>query len=281
MTDSPSDEVRLRATETQMRRALGLHDAGPSKSEPGPAPAPSNGPHRPFRRFVRDGDVPVSVIHRDDPTAATGTNQLDAARQTIRSLSVAREQAERQLTEAQNAVRDLQTKLAHERMARDEAIRRVEAERQTVQLSLQSVQAELEAERDARTSAEARAAEATVRCRDAEQRLRAVNEAGQQPAPYTGRPRGRPRKILAAIEDMASTGVLAFEEDGAEEFAAGEAAMTAELHEASGGTPEVDAEQAPPVRRRGRPPKVREQVEPEQEPEFIEWWKPGWKARLP
>ena len=260
-----------------MRRALGLHDAGPAKSEPGPAPAPSNGPHRPFRRFVRDGDVPVSVIHREDPTAATGTNQLDAARQTIRSLSVAREQAERQLAEAQNAVRDLQTKLAHERMAKDEAIRRVEAERQTVQQSLQSVQAELEAERDARASAEARAAEATVRCRDAEQRLRAVKDAGQQHVPYTGRPRGRPRKIVAVAEDMASTGVLAFEvEDGAEEFAAGEAVTAVEPDAA---TPEVDAEQAPQVRRRGRPPKVREQAEPE--PEFIEWWKPGWKARLP
>jgi len=278
MADSPSDEVRLRATETQMRRALGLHDAGPAKSEQGPAPAPSNGPHRPFRRFVRDGDVPVSVIHRDDPTAATGTNQLDAARQTIRSLSVAREQAERHLVEAQNAVRDLQTKLAHERMAKDEAIRRVEAERQAVQQTLQSVQAELEAERDARASAEARAVEATVRCREAEQRLRAVKDAGQQPAPYTGRPRGRPRKIVAVAEDMASTGVLAFEvEDGAEEFADREAA--AAEPDAAPRTPEVDAEPAPPARRRGRPPKVREQAEPE--PEFIEWWKPGWKARLP
>jgi hypothetical protein len=279
MADSPSDEVRLRATETQMRRALGLHDAGPSKSEPGPTPAPSNGPHRPFRRFVRDGDVPVSVIHRDDPTAATGTNQLDAARQTIRSLSVAREQAERQVAEAQNVVRDLQTKLAHERMAKDEAIRRVEAEKQAVQQTLQSVQAELEAERDARASAEARAVEATVRCRDAEQRLRAVKDAGQQPTPYTGRPRGRPRKIVAVAEDMASTGVLAFEvEDGAEEFAAGEAAAVAEP-DAATRTPEVDAEPAPQVRRRGRPPKVREEAGPE--PEFIEWWKPGWKARLP
>jgi AT hook motif len=279
MADSPSDEVRLRATETQMRRALGLHDAGPSKSEPGPTPAPSNGPHRPFRRFVRDGDVPVSVIHREDPTAATGTNQLDAARQTIRSLSVAREQAERHLVEAQNAVRDLQTKLAHERMAKDEAIRRVEAERQAVQQTLQSVQAELEVERDARASAETRAAEATVRYRDAEQRLRVVKDTREQPTPYTGRPRGRPRKIIAVAEDMASTGVLAFEmDDGAEECAAEEAATAAEPGAATR-TPEVDAEQAPQVRRRGRPPKVREEAEPE--PEFIEWWKPGWKARLP
>lgn len=276
MTDSPSDEVRLRATETQMRRALGLNDAGPAKSEPGPATAPSNGPHRPFRRFVRDGDVPVSVIHRDDPAAATGTNQLDAARQTIRSLSVAREQAERQLSEAQNAVRDLQTKLAHERMAKEEAIRRVEAERQTVQQTLQSVQAELEAERDARASAEARAAEAMVRCRDAEQRLRAVKDAGQQQTPYVGRPRGRPRKVVAVAEGMASTGVLAFEvEDGAEEYATEDATAAAEPGAATQ-PPEIDAEQAPQVRRRGRPPKVREP-----EPEFIEWWKPGWKARLP
>ena len=278
MTDSPSDEVRLRATETQMRRALGLNDAGPGKSEPGPAPAPSNGPHRPFRRFVRDGDVPVSVIHRDDPAAATGTNQLDAARQTIRSLSVAREQAERQLSEAQNAVRDLQTKLAHERMAKDEAIRRVEAERQTVQQALQSVQADLEAEREARASAEARTAEAMARCRDAEQRLRAPKDPGQQQAPYTGRPRGRPRKIFAVAEDVAPAGVLAFEvEDGPEEYAAEDAAAAAEAN-AAAMAPEVDSEPAPQVRRRGRPPKVREE---EPEPEFIEWWKPGWKARLP
>jgi hypothetical protein len=76
---------------------------------------------------------------------------------------------------------------------------------------------------------------------------------------------------------MASTGVLAFEvEDGAEEWPAGEAAAAAEP-DAAPRTPEVDAEPAPQVRRRGRPPKVRE----EPEPEFIEWWKPGWKARLP
>jgi hypothetical protein len=222
--------------------------------------------------------VPVSVIHRDDPAAATGTNQLDAARQTIRSLSVAREQAERQLSEAQNAVRDLQTKLAHERMAKDEAIRRVEAERQAVQQTLQSVQAELEAEREARASAEARAAEAMVRCRDAEQRLRTVKDAGRLPAPYTGRPRGRPRKIIPVTEDMASIGVLAFEvEDGPGEYAAEDAAAAAEP-DAAAMTSEVDSEPAPQVRRRGRPPKVREE---EPEAEFIEWWKPGWKARLP
>jgi hypothetical protein len=70
--------------------------------------------------------------------------------------------------------------------------------------------------------------------------------------------------------------VLAFEvEDGAEEWAAEDAAAAAEPGAATP-TPEIDAEQAPQVRRRGRPPKVREP-----EPEFIEWWKPGWKARLP
>jgi hypothetical protein len=37
--------------------------------------------------------------------------------------------------------------------------------------------------------------------------------------------------------------------------------------------------EAPPKRRRGRPPKVRE-PEPAAETDFVEWWKPGWKNKL-
>ena len=93
---------------------------------------------------------------------------------------------------------------------------------------------------DARASAEARAAEAMVRCRDAEHG-RAVKDAGQQKVLHTGRPRGRPRKIVAVPEDMASPGVLAFELDiGVEEFVAGEAATVAEPGAATW-TPEADA----------------------------------------
>src|ERR1700722_19028792 len=86
MTDLPQDDACLRATEAQRRRALGLGTAPFPRSQAAqPTPA-HNGIHRPPRHFVREGEVPVTVIHRDD---ATGTNQLQAARQTIRSLAAA------------------------------------------------------------------------------------------------------------------------------------------------------------------------------------------------
>src|ERR1700719_2547288 len=124
MTDSPSDDARLRATETQMRHALGLHGHAPKRSTTG-----GSQPHR--HRFVRDGEVPVTVIRRDhQPDGEHGANQLDAARQAIRS-EAAKERAERQLAEAQAMIRDLQTKLGHERLAKAEAletVRRLETE---------------------------------------------------------------------------------------------------------------------------------------------------------
>ena len=64
------------------------------------------------------------------------------------SRSRHREHAEHLLQEAQATIHDLQTKLAHERLARDEAIQRADGERQVVEQALQSVQEELAAERD-------------------------------------------------------------------------------------------------------------------------------------
>src|SRR5690348_16755124 len=127
MTDSLSDDARLRATEAQMRRALGLHGDGASQpTSTAPAPTPTMGLHPQRRRFVRDGEVVVQ--HKEhSATGETGTNQLAAARQALREQTTAREDAERALADAQAAVRDLQTKLAHERLARDEAVNRAEA----------------------------------------------------------------------------------------------------------------------------------------------------------
>jgi hypothetical protein len=52
------------------------------------------------------------------PDVAPGTNQLDAARRAFRAEAMARERAERSLEETQVTIRDLQTKLAHERLWR-------------------------------------------------------------------------------------------------------------------------------------------------------------------
>jgi hypothetical protein len=151
MSQSFSDDARLRATEAQMRRALGLQEQSPTP-ERGP-PVPSTGstahPHR--RHFVRDGEVPVTMVHRDNDNGS-GSNKLDAARQALKEQMAARDQAEQLLQEARATIQDLQTKLAHERIARDEALRRLADERQIIEDELTTERArrqQAEQERDA------------------------------------------------------------------------------------------------------------------------------------
>jgi hypothetical protein len=83
MTESLSDDERLRATEAQMRRALGLHDTSQTQTIPLPAGTSPGASHPQRRRFVRDGEVPVSVIYRDRGDVS-GVYALDAARQALR-----------------------------------------------------------------------------------------------------------------------------------------------------------------------------------------------------
>jgi hypothetical protein len=171
MSDTSNDELRIRATEAQMRRALGLND---QPSTPGHAPPTAStgagASHPQRRRFVRDGEVPVSVIHRDQGEPS-GTNALEAARQALREQVAAREHTEHLLQEAQATVHDLQTKLVHERFARDEAVQRTDGERQVVEQALQSVQEELSAQRANRQKAEEERDEAVAARQEAEEQL--------------------------------------------------------------------------------------------------------------
>jgi hypothetical protein len=244
MSESLPDDVRLRATEAQMRQALGLHGDTSPRPSPDHAPASSNASHPQRRRFVRDGEVPVTMVHhrQDD---GSGGNQLEAARQALRAQTAAKEHAERLLGEAQNAIRDLQTKLAHERLAKDEAIqtaRRVETERQAIQQALQISQEELAAERLARQQTEDALAGALDGRRVAEQRLSDAT---------AGRTARRPSKPwlsrIAATETPGATS---------------DDAARAETH-------------VKPARRRGRPAKA-----DSQESEIVEWWKPGWQKKF-
>src|ERR1700733_11851737 len=97
MNDSPPDDSRLRSTEVRMRHALGLHGDIPGRSTTDHPKITANGSHPTRRRFVRDGEVPVTVIHRHPNADAESTNQLDAARQALRSQATARGHAERLL----------------------------------------------------------------------------------------------------------------------------------------------------------------------------------------
>jgi hypothetical protein len=238
MTDSLSDDARLRATEVQMRRALGLHNASPTQAAPIPPPA-SGGSSPQRRRFVRDGEVPVSVIRRDQDDGAN-TNKLDATRQALRDQIEARECAEHLLQEAQETIRHLQTELAHERLARDEAIQRVESERQLVEQSLQRVQGELAIERDRRQKAEQERDDAIAARQEAEERLRDVLA-----------PQDVQKASPAAL--TATRGL-------------GKSMPTTE--QSAGGDKVLP-------RRRGRPAEF-----DQSEVEIVEWWKPGWQERF-
>jgi hypothetical protein len=84
---------------------------------------------------------------------------------------VAREEAERLLADARTTIHDLETKLGHERLARDEVIQRVNAERLRIEEALTAVQEELATERAMRARAERERDEAVVAAQTAEQRL--------------------------------------------------------------------------------------------------------------
>jgi hypothetical protein len=180
MTDSLSDDERLSAAEAQMRRALGLRNTSQTQAIPSPATPMASASHPQRRRFVRDGEVPVTVIHRDQGDAS-GTNALEAARQALREQVAAREHAEHMLQVAQAMIHDLQTKLAHERLARDEAVERVDGEKQVVEQALQSVREELAAERDFRRSAVQERDDAIAARQETEERLREVLAAKYAP----------------------------------------------------------------------------------------------------
>jgi hypothetical protein len=156
MTDSSADEVRVRATEAQMRRALGLQDASPrSKGEYQPTPTIAT--RRPPRHFVRDGEVPVTFIHRDYRRDDPSGSNLDTTRQALTEQTAAKRHAERSLEQAQATIRNLQTKLAYERLAKDEALeaaRRAAGETREAQQALRAMQNELLDARLARQNAE-------------------------------------------------------------------------------------------------------------------------------
>lgn len=140
----PGDEA-----ESQMRKALGLlgdtqrHRAEPERTE---QPARigdrfNGGLHR--RRFVQDGDVPVTVLRRDQghevpahrgvaaPPAPT-SSRLQRTEAALAAETAARDKAERSLAETQSVVRDLQTKIGHAELAKNEAIETLHREREAL-----------------------------------------------------------------------------------------------------------------------------------------------------
>jgi hypothetical protein len=143
----PSDEA-----ESQMRKALGLLGEGQRHR---PDPERADQPHRAGdrfngglhrRRFVQDGDIPVTVLRRDQshdlpahrgaPSAAPPTSsRLQRTEAALAAETAAREKAERSLADVQALAHDLQTKIGHAELAKDEAVEALRREREvTAQL---------------------------------------------------------------------------------------------------------------------------------------------------
>lgn len=115
-----------------MREALGLRTDGTRMT-----PIPNHRPERqgdhpgggnPRRhRFVQEGEIPVEVVSLRDHSSRAAGGPAGAPRHRIDENALAaerlaREQAERAFAELSDRYRELQTKLGHAELARDEAV---------------------------------------------------------------------------------------------------------------------------------------------------------------
>ena len=144
--------------------------------------------------------MPVEVLHGhdDNPRAY----QLAALREALQAQNTVREEAERLLAEARQTIRDLQTKLGHERLAKEETVRHVE----TVKREFEQAQQELKAEQDFHTRTPGERDQAIRGRQVAEDRVREAMDArrietanqAKPPAAATPQPRrrGRPPKVV-------------------------------------------------------------------------------------
>jgi hypothetical protein len=213
----PNDEA-----ESQMRKALGLlGESSRLRLDPERMDQPNRGGdrfngglHR--RRFVQDGDIPVTVLRRDQgheppahrgvtPPAPPTSSRLQRTEAALAAETSARERAERALAETQAVARDLQTKIGHAELAKNEATDALRREREaTAQLradatawedqaqeaqalaraaehATESYQDQLNTERQARKVAEKALRTAESALEAAEQLVRTLSE--ETPAP--------------------------------------------------------------------------------------------------
>lgn len=167
-----AETSQMADAEAQMRRALGLFGAG-SRSKPEGGDRQDTTPrmgdrfnpaaHR--RRFVQDGDIPVTVVRRDnsaDAAAGPSSSRLQRVETALTAETAARQHAERALADAMNQNRELQTKCGHAELIRAEA---TEA---------------LKREREESTALRAAAAEQAGQLQNAEERAAAAEEAQEQ-----------------------------------------------------------------------------------------------------
>jgi hypothetical protein len=170
--------------EARIRRAWGLDGDAPrmrlperAESQPTARPVERLTPSVHKRRFVQDGEVPVTLVHgltgarREHHEAgaarvAAPTNRLEVAETALAAEISSREKAEKALTEAQAMVQQLQTKLGHADLARQDAVAALQRESETItdlRAALADAEARAAAAEAARTAADNALATAQVR----------------------------------------------------------------------------------------------------------------------
>jgi hypothetical protein len=298
-SESSAASDPMQAAEARMRRALGLNGerqrSQPERVDMMPRPmdrfTPAGG-HK--RRFVQDGEVPVTLVHglvagrRDSPEAGTArgaampTNRLEVAEQALASEIALREKVERALQEAQASVHDLRTKLGHAQLAQREATDALHREQENM-VALREALRQAEERAAAATAAQA-AAEIALAGVQHKRAARVVTEPA--PRPEGARRRGRPPKWLVEANARAAAAAEAADvlDAEAEELLEPEALLESEalldaeaqmepvLPEAPAkkvkqAAPEQSTERKP----RGRRPKSAEPA-PAREPKPIRWW---------
>ncbi|MBN8928143.1 MAG: hypothetical protein J0H19_16160, partial [Rhodospirillales bacterium] len=108
------------------------------------------------RRFVQDGEVPVTVLHsaRREHAADAPGSRLEAAEAAAATHQAARERAERALAEAHATIHDLQTKLGHAQLAKTELQAAAQREQETLAALRQELRATNERAVNAETTCE-------------------------------------------------------------------------------------------------------------------------------
>ncbi len=196
------------------------------------------GAHR--RRFVQDGEVPVTVVRRDTPDATHSAGQAAPTSSRLQRIEAAlaaetagRERAERALHEAQAAVQALQTKIGHNDLAKQEAIAASKRHLDEIVTLKEELAAGAE-----------RLLEAETRANDIEEDMRAMRAELIEER--------RARKLAERLLREATE----------------ETAPAVPFEVAPVQRPHETIERVPA--RRGRPPAVH--AEPEVEPEPVKWW---------
>ena len=251
---SGNDSGQNDDAESQMRKALGLlGESSRLRLDPERIDQPNRmgdrfngGLHR--RRFVQDGDIPVTVLRRDQgheapahrgvaPAVAPSSSRLQRTESALAAETAAREKAERVLVETQVIVRDLQTKIGHAELAKtesvegllrerallsqlqadamawDERLREASARARSAEQAAESYQEQLGHERNARKAAEKALRGVEAALETAEQLVRTLSEA--TPAARRVEPsrsaRPEPEIIVAASRRQRMTDVPAAE----------------------------------------------------------------------